>query len=151
MAPLIVLLVVTALARAAGALGVGYVASWPAATAVGLAVMFIVTGVSHFFPTRRTGLIAIVPPTLKQPAVLVALTGMLELLGAVALLVPLEAGQWRVAAAFSLAVLLFVMFPANIYASQARRSAHSPNTPLPQRTAMQCVFIAAALFVALAS
>ena len=57
----------------------------------------------------------------------------------------------RVAAALSLAVLLIVMFPANVYASQARRSEHSPNTPLPQRTAMQCVFIAATLFVALAS
>ena len=151
MAPLIVLLVFTTLARAVGALGVGYVASRPAATAVGLAAMFIVTGASHFLPARRVGLIAIVPPALKHPAALVAFTGVLELLGAVALLVPLEAGQLRVAAALSLAVLLFVMFPANVYASQARRSEHSPNTSLPQRTAMQCVFIAATLFVALAS
>lgn len=48
MAPLFVLLVFTTLARAVGALGVGYVASWPAATAVGLAAMFIVTGASHW-------------------------------------------------------------------------------------------------------
>lgn len=151
MAPLIVLLVVTALARAVGALGVGYVASWPAATAVGLAVMFIMTGASHFFPARRAGFVAIVPPALKHPGALVALTGVLELLGAAALLVPLEVGRLRVAAALSLAVLLVAMFPANIYASRARRSVHSPNTALPRRTAMQCVFIAAALFVALAS
>ena len=49
-------------------------------------------------------------------AALVALTGVLELLGAVALLVPLEAGQLRVAAALSLAVLLFVLvMPLIVY------------------------------------
>lgn len=151
MAPLIVLLVVTALARAVGALGVDYFASWPAAAAMGLAAMFILTGASHFVPARRAGLIATVPPAFKPPGALVTLTGVLELLGAAALLVPPEVGRLRTVAALGLAALMLVMFPANVYASRALRSAHSPNTPLPQRTAMQCVFIAAALLVALAS
>lgn len=33
-----------------GWLGVGYVDDWPASIAVGLAVMFVMTGVAHFAP-----------------------------------------------------------------------------------------------------
>ena len=149
--PLIVLLAVTFAARAIGALGVPYLSSWPGATAVGLAAMFAMTGASHFIPRRRAGFVAIVPPMLRRPDVLVAVTGVVELLGAVALLAPPDWGHLRASAAWGLALLLIAMFPANVYASRARRSADSPHTPLPQRTAMQCVFIGAALCVALAS
>lgn len=151
MVPLIVLLAVTTAARATGALGVPYLSSWPGAIAVGLAAMFALTGASHFVPRRRPGFVAIVPPVLRHPETLVALTGVLELLGAAALLAPPGWGHLRVGAAWGLALLLVAMFPANVYASRAHRSAESPHTPLPQRTAMQCVFIAAALWVALAS
>jgi len=43
MAPLIVLIIVTALARLAGQLGVRALGDWAAATRVGLAVMFCFT------------------------------------------------------------------------------------------------------------
>lgn len=151
MAPLVVLLAITPAARAIGALGVPYLSSWPAATAVGLAVMFAMTGTSHFVPRRRAAFVAIVPPPLRHPDALVTFTGVLELLGAVALLAPPGRGPLRAGAAWGLALLLIAMFPANVYASRARRSAHSPHTPLFQRAAMQCVFIGAALCVALAS
>lgn len=151
MAPLIVLMAVTALARAAGALGVAYASSWVDATAIGLAAMFVVTAIAHFVPARRAGLVAIVPPVLPHPQMVVTITGVLEMAGAAALLVPVGWGSSRVFAAWALALLLVAMFPANVYASRERRSAHSPQTPLGRRTAMQVIFIGATLFVALAS
>ena len=83
MAPLIALLVGSIAARLVGWLGVGYVNSWTAAVAVGLAAMFVLTGVAHFAPPMRRDLIAIVPPRLPAPGLLVTVTGVLELLGAV--------------------------------------------------------------------
>ncbi|WP_101525702.1 DoxX family protein [Nocardioides houyundeii] len=149
MAPLIVLSAVTLTARGIGWLGIAYLDSWPDATALGLAAMFVLTGISHFVPGRRNGLIAIVPPVLPRPAVLVTLTGLLELVGAAALLVPYPHGPYRAVAAWGVTALLVAMFPANVYAAGARRSATAPTTALLPRTILQCLFIAAALLVAL--
>src|SRR6516225_8037471 len=88
MAPLITLLLGTIAARSIGWLGVGYVNSWNAAIAVGLAAMFAMTGVAHFAPPMRRDLIAIVPPRLPAPGLLVTVTGVLEPLGAAGLLLP---------------------------------------------------------------
>lgn len=152
MAPLVVLLTVTAVARVVGALGVSYVSAWSNAAAVGLAAMFILTGIAHFAPRRRAGLVAIVPPFLSHPDVLVTATGICELFGAVTLLTANEAGPTRSFAAWGLVALLIVMFPANVYASQSQRHESAPHhTPLLQRTVMQIVFVMAAVFVALTS
>ena len=51
-------------ARVIGWLGVDYVDSWPRAIAVGLAAMFVMTGVAHFVNPLRADMIAIVPPRL---------------------------------------------------------------------------------------
>jgi uncharacterized membrane protein len=147
MAPLITLLLSTIAARSIGWLGVAYVNSWTAAIAVGLAAMFVLTGFAHFAPPLRRDLIAIVPPRLPAPGYLVTVTGLLELLGAVGLLVPTT----RVAAAVCLAVLMLAMFPANVYASRMPDPPKSMTTRLPLRTAMQVVFIAAAVAVAVGS
>ncbi|ORV86966.1 hypothetical protein AWC11_16185 [Mycobacterium interjectum] len=147
MAPLITLLLSTLAARSIGWLGVAYVNDWTAATAVGLAAMFLLTGFSHFAPPLRRDLIAIVPPRLPAPGYLVTITGLLELLGAVGLLVPAT----RVAAAVCLAVLMLAMFPANIYASRMPDPPKSMTTRLALRTAIQAVFLAAAVAVAVGS
>ncbi len=147
MVPLVTLLVVTAAARLAGWLGWNYSNGWPAAVAVGLAAMFLVTGTAHFVQPLRGGLIAIVPPMLPAPALLVTITGILELLGAVGLLIP----QIRVVAAGCLALLMVAMFPANIYAAGAKRAEHAPDTPLVPRTLMQALFVAGAVLVAVGS
>ena len=55
-----------------------------AAARVGLALMFAMTGVAYFVPTMRRDMIAIVPPALPAPALLVTVTGVLEVLGAAA-------------------------------------------------------------------
>lgn len=143
MAPLIALIAATLLARLVGAFGVAYVGTWPQALAVGLAAMFLLTASSHVVEPRRTGLVAIVPPGIPRPGLMVTATGVLEVLGAVGLLVP----PVRAAAAFCLAALLVVLFPANVYAARARRHPAAPQTPLVPRTVLQLVFIAAAIIV----
>jgi len=144
MAPLITLLLATAAARSIGWLGVGYVNSWTAAIAVGLAAMFVLTGCSHFAPPLRRDLIAIVPPRLPAPGLLVTITGLLELLGAAGLLLPAT----RVAAAICLLLLMLAMFPANVYASRMPDPPKSMTTRLSLRTAIEVVFLAAAIAVA---
>ncbi|MEB3070939.1 DoxX family protein [[Mycobacterium] vasticus] len=147
MAPLLALLVGTIAARIAGWLGISYVGSWVSALAVGLAVMFVITGVAHFVSPLRTDLIAIVPPQLPKPGMLVTLTGVLELLGAVGLLIPAT----RVAAAVCLLGLMLAMFPANVYASRMPTPPKSMTTELSVRIAEEVVFLAAALVVAIGS
>ncbi|WP_422738283.1 DoxX family membrane protein [Micromonospora sp. WMMD729] len=144
MAPLIALIVGTALARLAGLAGVTALDGWHPALRVGLALMFVVTGIAHFVGQRRADLVAMVPPQLPRPDLLVTLTGVLELAGAAGLLIPATA---RLAAA-GLGLLMIVMFPANV--SAVRRGltlAGRPVTPLGRRTVLQLVFVATAAVI----
>ncbi|WP_431904323.1 DoxX family protein [Micromonospora carbonacea] len=139
MAPLIALVAGFAAARLAGLLGVDALDGWHPALRVGLATLFALTASAHF-TARRADLVAMVPPRLPRPELLVTVTGVLELVGAVALLAPATAG-W---AAAGLGLLLLAMFPANV--SAARRGltlAGRPVTPLVPRTLLQVVFLAA--------
>lgn len=143
MAPLIALVAGTAAARLAGLLGVDALDGWHPALRIGLALMFLLTASAHFL-SRRADLIAMVPPRLSRADLLVTLTGVLELLGALGLLLPATAR----AAAAGLALLMLAMFPANV--SAARRGltlAGRPVTPVGVRTALQVAFVAAALAV----
>ena len=144
MAPLIALLIGSMVARLVGRLGVDYLDSWGKAIAVGLAAMFVLTGVAHFAPPLRGNLIAIVPPRLPAPGLLVSFTGVLELLGAVGLLIPAT----RIAAGVCLLLLMVAMFPANIYAARMPNPPKSMTTRLPLRTAEEIVYLAAAVVVA---
>ena len=145
MAVLVTLILGTLVARVAGWLGVDYVDSWPSAVAVGLAAMFVMTGVAHFVNPLRRDMIAIVPPRLPAPALLVTTTGVLELVGAAGLLYP----PTRVAAAACLFVLMIVMFPANVYASRMPRPPKSMTTRLDVRTAEQILYLGAGVVVSL--
>ncbi|WP_433117683.1 DoxX family protein [Micromonospora sp. CA-246542] len=139
MAPLITLIVGSALARLAGLAGVSALDGWHPALRVGLALMFVLTGMAHFVGRRRADLIAMVPPRLPRPDLLVTLTGVLELVGAAGLLIPTTA---RLAAA-GLGLLMLAMFPANVSAARRRLTlAGRPVTPLGQRTILQLVFVA---------
>jgi uncharacterized membrane protein len=137
MEPLITLVAVTALLLGVGALGVRTLRPWPVALRGGLAAMFTLTGVVHFAWMRQE-LIAMVPPALPAPGLLVTVTGVLELAGAAGLLLPRTA-PW---AAAGLSALLVVMFPANVHAAL-----EGTGTPLLPRTLMQAVFLAATLAV----
>lgn len=142
MEPLIALVVGFGGARLAGLAGVGAVDGWQPALRVGLALMFLLTAFAHFFPKLRGDLIAMVPPALPRPGMLVTLTGILEAAGAVGLLVPATAPF----AAGCLIALMVVMFPANV--SAARRHT-AQGDPIGRRTVLQLVFIAAAALIIL--
>lgn len=144
MAVLVTLVLGSALARLAGALGVDYVNGWSQAIAVGLAAMFVLTGVAHFVSPLRDDMIAIVPPRLPAPGLLVTVTGVLELVGAAGLLVPAT----RPAAAVCLLVLMLAMFPANIRAARMSNPPKSMNSRLSVRSVLELVFLAAAVVVA---
>lgn len=144
MAVFLTLILASLAARAVGLLGMDYVDSWPAAIAVGLAAMFVMTGVAHFVDPLRRDMIAIVPPSLPAPGVLVTVTGVLELAGAVGLLYP----PTRVAAAVCLFLLMLAMFPANVYAARMPSPPKSMTSRLSVRTAEEAVYLAAAVVVA---
>ncbi|MCP2624166.1 DoxX family protein [Mycolicibacterium smegmatis] len=135
----------TVIARIVGLLGVAYVDTWSSAAAVGLAAMFALTGIAHFVDPLRRDMIAIVPPRLPAPGLLVTVTGALELLGAAGLLYP----PTRVAAAVCLFVLMLAMFPANVYAARMPDPPKSMTSRLGVRTAEEGVYLAAAVLVAI--
>lgn len=147
MAVILSLVLGTLAARLIGWLGVDYVDSWPEAVAVGLAVMFVMTGVAHFVPAMRRDMIAIVPPRLPAAGLLVTITGVLELAGAAGLLYP----PTRVAAAVCLFVLMLAMFPANVYAARMPNPPKSMTSRLDVRTVEEIVFLGAAVVVGLGS
>jgi uncharacterized membrane protein len=147
MAVIVTLVLGTLAARLIGWLGVDYVDSWPQAVAVGLAAMFVMTGIAHFVPAMRRDMIAIVPPRLPAAGLLVTITGVLEMLGAVGLLYP----PTRVAAAVCLFVLMMVMFPANVYAARMPNPPKSMTSRLDVRTAEEIVYLGAAVVVGLGS
>jgi uncharacterized membrane protein len=147
MAVIVTLVLGTLGARLVGWLGVDYVNSWPQAFAVGLAAMFVMTGVAHFVNPLRRDMISIVPPQLPAAGLLVTITGVLELAGAAGLLYP----PTRVAAAVCLFVLMLVMFPANIYAARMPNPPKSMTSRLDVRTVEEVVYLAAAVVVGLGS
>ena len=112
------------------------------------ALMFVVTGVMHFVPRGRVEMTAMVPPGLPRPDLLVTLTGIFELLGAVGLLVP---GLVR-ASAYSLIVLLVAMFPANVRAARMHLMvAGRPAMALGLRLPLQLFWIGALAWIARAA
>lgn len=138
MAPLIVLISTTLLARLAGWLGVASLRDWAAATRVGLAVMFCFTAAAHF-NSMRADLVRMVPPGVPYPELMITMTGICEILGAVGLLVP----RTRRVAALALIVFLIAVLPANIHAARAQLTlGGAPATALVPRVALQLLFIA---------
>ncbi|WP_437321242.1 DoxX family protein [Sorangium sp. So ce385] len=145
MAPLLVLSISFALLLILGRLGVRHLASWMTCLRYALAAMFLLTASAHW-GSRRAELVAMVPPALPYPELLVTVTGVLEIAGAAALLVP-RLAPW---AAAGLTILLVAMFPANVHAARAGLTlGGSPVTPLVPRTLIQIVFLAATVAVAI--
>lgn len=138
MVPLVVLVTVTLLARLIGKLGVAHLQDWAASTRVGLAVMLCFTAAAHF-NSMRPDMVAMVPPWVPNPELMVTFTGICEILGAIGLMVP----RTRRIAAASLIVFLLAVLPANIHAAQAGVTLRgAPATPIIPRVALQALFIA---------
>jgi uncharacterized membrane protein len=145
MVPFVIMLVVLLVCRGLGALGLSIFATWQLAAAAALAVMFLFTATSHFTPMKED-LIKMVPHGWPYPRQVVFVTGILEILGAIGLLLPAT----RIAAGFCLAALLIAMFPANVYAALKHIPLRGKSpTPLWIRLPMQLIWIALLLWVVL--
>ena len=141
MVPLSVLVISTLILRVIGAAAGGPLSSWTWCLRGGLALMFLFTASAHW-GKRRGDLIAMAPRFLPRPDLMVSATGVLEILGAVGLVIPATAPV----AAACLALLLVALFPANIRAAREGLTIGGrPATALPLRTLLQLVFIAALL------
>lgn len=144
MLPLIVLVSIFAVLRIAGALGVAVLKDWRLCLRWAMALMLLVTASGHW-GLRRPDLVAMVPPAFSNPELLVTLTGILEIAGAVGLVWTRTSRL----AALCLAILFVALFPANVYAAKHHLTiAGSPVTALPLRTFVQLVLIAAAAAIA---
>jgi uncharacterized membrane protein len=124
--------------RGLGALGISAFASWQASALYALAVMFAVTATAHFNKMKHD-LAQMIPPFFPQPLWIVYVTGVLEFLGAVGLLLPAT----RPLAGICLIALLAGMFIANVNAAVKGMTLRGkPVTALWLRTPMQILFIA---------
>jgi uncharacterized membrane protein len=81
----------------------------PQLSRLAASALFLASGTLHFAKPELFG--AIVPPALPAPALLVAVSGGAEIAGAIGLWLPAT----RPSASLGLIVLLFAVFPANVY------------------------------------
>ncbi len=138
MAPLIVLVVSALVFFLCGRAGVALFQDRGLVLRAALAVMFFLTASAHW-GKRRPDLIRMVPPAFPHPELIVTVSGWLEILGAVGLLLPATA---RVAC-ICLALLLMALFPANVHAARHRLTIAGQRVPnLPLRSLIQLVFLA---------
>jgi uncharacterized membrane protein len=138
MAPLIVLVVLVLVFWLAGRAGIAVFQDSSFVLRAALGLMFLFTASAHW-GKRRPDLIRMVPTQLPRPDLLVTVTGILEILGAIGLFVPRTAQ----AASICLALLLLALFPANIRAARQNLTiGGQPVLSWPIRGAIQLVFIA---------
>jgi uncharacterized membrane protein len=79
-----------------------------------------------------------VPPIVPNPELMVTVTGVCEVLGAIGLLIP----RTRPLAAASLILFLVAVLPANVHAARSALTLNgAPATPLWPRVILQIVFI----------
>lgn len=124
-------------ARLAGRLGVESLNSWRKALPYALALMFLFTSAAHF-NSMRSDMIRMTPDWVPNPAMAVTVTGILEILGAIGLMIP----KTRRIAAIALIAFLLAVFPANVRAAQEDMTVGGrPATPLVLRAPMQLLFI----------
>jgi uncharacterized membrane protein len=123
--------------RGLGLLGVKWLSSWEDAGRGALVVMFFFTAASHFTSLKHD-FVAMIPEPLPRGLWVVYLTGVLEIAGAVGLLIP----RFRRVAAVCLVLLLLAMFPANVNAAlnEIPLRGRTP-TSLWLRLPMQVLFI----------
>jgi uncharacterized membrane protein len=137
MSALLVLVVTMGFGRLVGYAWVRPLSDWRAAARLGLAVMFLFTGATHFGELKRD-FAAMVPPPFTGQLWVIYLTGLLEMAGAVALLIH---RMQRLSGA-CLFLLLIALFPANVYAAiQGLQLRGAPPTDIWIRGAIQVVFL----------
>lgn len=124
-----------------GQLGLPYFEGWHSSLQGAVAVMLLFAASAHW-GTRRPDLIRMVPPVFSRPGLIVTVTGLLEVAGAIGILIP----SISKATSIGLALLLALMFPANVRA--AKEGFTIGGRPVPKllhRTVLQMIFIGAIL------
>ncbi len=125
------------LLRGVGWLGVERLSSWRAAGLGALAIMFLVTSTAHF-TSMKYDLAAMMPEPLPDDLWVIYLTGVLEIAGAIGLLIP----RTRRIAGICLVLLMVAAFPANVNAALNEIPfGGEAATPLWLRAPMQLLFI----------
>jgi uncharacterized membrane protein len=149
--PLIIIPIGTLIFRLLGAGGVRRFSTLAVSAAHAMAVMLVITASAHFVPAdvsvmpNHADMVAMIPPVLPFPSLLVYVTGVLELLGALGLIL----APARRLSGIALAILFVLVLPANIYAAVAHIPfAGDKPTPLWFRVPEQLVYIAVALWAA---
>ncbi|PFA69226.1 hypothetical protein CN378_04965 [Bacillus sp. AFS015802] len=118
---------------------------WQTSLRLAIALMFTFTAMAHWGKSR-SDLIKMVPPSLPNPTFIVSVTGILEIIGAIGLLIPITS---RIAS-ICLALLLIVMFPANIRAAKnSIKIGEKLSASLLPRTLLQFIFITVLFLVAM--
>src|SRR5499426_2676569 len=115
MIPFVVLITLFALLNIAGYFEVPVSYGWWTSLRLALSGMFLLTASAHW-GKRRADLIRMVPSAFFRPDILVTLTGLPEILGAIGLILPAFACY----AALGLTLLLVAVFPANVRAARKR-------------------------------
>ena len=142
MAALFVLVVSFLLLRGLGLLGVRRLSSWREAGLVAVVIMFLFTGATHFTGMKHD-YAAMFPGPLSGNLGIIYLSGVLEIAGALGLLVP----RTRRLAGICLALYLVAVFPGNVYAAVNEVPFRGePPTPLWLRTPIQLFFIGMVLW-----
>jgi uncharacterized membrane protein len=142
MAALFVLVISLLLLRGLGLLGVRRLSSWREAGLVAVAIMFLFTGITHFTGMKHD-YAAMLPGPLSGNLGIIYLSGVLEIAGAVGLLVP----RTRRLVGICLALYLVAVFPGNVYAALNEVPFRGePPTPLWLRTPIQLLFIGMVLW-----
>ncbi|MDI3321850.1 DoxX family protein [Pinibacter soli] len=85
--------------------------NFPLAGRIAMCVMLISTGIAHFVYTN--GMIMMLPKFIPLRKPLVHLTGIMEIVAAITLLIP----SWQFVTAIFLIAFFIVLLPANIYAA----------------------------------
>ncbi|MFD2673641.1 DoxX family protein [Marinicrinis sediminis] len=141
MIPFFVLVISFGVCRAMGYIGWTFFDGWHPSLQGAVAIMLFLTASAHW-GKRREDLIRMVPSRFPNPGMIVTLTGLLEIVGALGLLYSATSQ----AASIGLAVLLVAMFPANVKAAREGLTIGGRPVPsLPARTLLQLVFIGAVL------
>lgn len=140
MVPFIVLITLFGFFSLLGKLWLPAQFDWLTSLRLALAGMFLLTASAHW-GKRRRDLIAMVPPAFPRPDLLVTATGVLEIVGAVGLMLPTAAPY----AALGLCFMLLAIFPANVHAARQHLSIDGRRVEaLLPRALLQLVFLAAA-------
>ncbi|MEK3672648.1 DoxX family protein [Paenibacillus sp. FSL R10-2771] len=141
MVPFITLILSFLLFRVVGFLGVTYWNDWHTSIQGAVSIMLLM-GASAHWGRRRSDLVGMVPPAFPQKEWIVTVTGILEIAGAIGILLP----AFSPAASVCLVLLLIAMLPANIYAARNKLTTGGKPVPkLPVRIGIQIIFITAVL------